>query len=143
MDTSSQRLSSEQPGKELDSTEGTSVPEEVPEPPGAMRPQAVAVLEEQPTIQAGTVGVSPRLVGRQPFNATAEQWDDWRWQLAQAAMAVATTGGKIPWMLIKDADAEMLQDLILSGVNQALDDSRKMAEAKMAPLSGGLSGLGF
>ena len=45
--------------------------------------------------------------------------------------------------LLKDADAEMLQDLILSGVNQALDDSRKMAEAKMAPLSGGLSGLGF
>jgi DNA-binding YbaB/EbfC family protein len=45
--------------------------------------------------------------------------------------------------LLKDADAEMLQDLILSGVNQALDDSRKMAEEKMAPLSGGLSGLGF
>ena len=45
--------------------------------------------------------------------------------------------------LLKDADAEMLQDLILSGVNQALDDSRKMAEAKMGPLSGGLSGLGF
>jgi nucleoid-associated protein EbfC len=45
--------------------------------------------------------------------------------------------------MIKDADAEMLQDLILSGVNQALDDSRKMAEDKMAPLTGGLSGLGF
>lgn len=45
--------------------------------------------------------------------------------------------------LLKDADAEMLQDLILSGVNQALDDSRKLAESKMAPLSGGLSGLGF
>jgi DNA-binding YbaB/EbfC family protein len=45
--------------------------------------------------------------------------------------------------LLKDADAEMLQDLILSGINQALDDSRKMAEDKMAPLSGGLSGLGF
>jgi nucleoid-associated protein EbfC len=45
--------------------------------------------------------------------------------------------------LLKDADAEMLQDLILSGVNQALDDSRKLAEDKMAPLSGGLSGLGF
>jgi len=27
--------------------------------------------------------------------------------------------------------------LILSGVNQALDDSRKLAEDKMAPLSGG------
>jgi len=45
--------------------------------------------------------------------------------------------------LIKDADAEMLQDLILSAVNLALDDSRKMAEDKMAPLTGGLSGLGF
>lgn len=45
--------------------------------------------------------------------------------------------------LLKDADAEMLQDLILSGVNQALDDSRKMAEDKMGPLSGGLAGLGF
>jgi DNA-binding protein YbaB len=45
--------------------------------------------------------------------------------------------------LLKDADAEMLQDLILSGVNQALDDSRKLAEDKMAPLSGGLAGLGF
>ena len=45
--------------------------------------------------------------------------------------------------LLKDADADMLQDLILSGVNQALDDSRKMAEDKMAPLTGGLGGLGF
>jgi len=45
--------------------------------------------------------------------------------------------------LIKDADAEMLQDLILSGVNLALDQSRKMAEERMGPLAGGLSGMGF
>lgn len=45
--------------------------------------------------------------------------------------------------MLKDADAEMLQDLILSGINQALDDSRKMAEDKMAPLTGGLSGMGL
>jgi DNA-binding YbaB/EbfC family protein len=45
--------------------------------------------------------------------------------------------------LLKAVDAEMLQDLILSGVNQALDDSRKMAEEKMGPLTGGLPGLGF
>lgn len=45
--------------------------------------------------------------------------------------------------LLKDADAEMLQDLILSAVNLALDDSRKLAEEKMGPLTGGLSGLGF
>lgn len=45
--------------------------------------------------------------------------------------------------LIKDADAEMLQDLVLSAVNLALDDSRKMAEEKLGPLAGGLPGMGF
>ena len=45
--------------------------------------------------------------------------------------------------LLKDADAEMLQDLVLSAVNLALDDSRKMAEKKMGPLAGGIPGLGF
>ena len=45
--------------------------------------------------------------------------------------------------LLKDADAEMLQDLILSAVNMALDQSRKLQEERMGPLAGGLSGLGF
>ncbi len=45
--------------------------------------------------------------------------------------------------LLKDADADMLQDLILSGVNLALDQSRKMAEEKLGPLAGGMPGLGF
>jgi DNA-binding YbaB/EbfC family protein len=45
--------------------------------------------------------------------------------------------------LIKDADAEMLQDLVLSAVNLALDDSRKLAEEKLGPLSGGIPGMGF
>lgn len=45
--------------------------------------------------------------------------------------------------LLKDADAEMLQDLILSGVNLALEQSRKLAEERMGPLTGGLSGMGF
>lgn len=45
--------------------------------------------------------------------------------------------------MLKDADAEMLQDLILSGVNAALDQSRELAAQKMGPLTGGLSGLGF
>ena len=45
--------------------------------------------------------------------------------------------------LLKDADAEMLQDLILSAVNLALDDSRKLQGDRMGPLAGGLSGLGF
>ena len=45
--------------------------------------------------------------------------------------------------LLKDADAEMLQDLFLSAVNMALDQSRKLQEERMGPLAGGLSGLGF
>lgn len=45
--------------------------------------------------------------------------------------------------LIKDADAEMLQDLVLSAVNLALDDSRKLASEKMGPLAGGIPGMGF
>ena len=40
--------------------------------------------------------------------------------------------------LLKDADAEMLQDLVLSAVNLALDQSRELASQKMGPLAGGL-----
>jgi len=45
--------------------------------------------------------------------------------------------------VLKDADVEMLQDLILSAVNQALELSEKLKEEKMAPFLGGLSGMGF
>jgi nucleoid-associated protein EbfC len=40
--------------------------------------------------------------------------------------------------LLKDLDAEMLQDLVLSAVNMALDQSRELAAQKMGPLAGGL-----
>jgi DNA-binding YbaB/EbfC family protein len=43
---------------------------------------------------------------------------------------------------LKDADAEMLQDMLLTAVNQALDASRKLQEETMGPLAGGLGGLG-
>lgn len=45
--------------------------------------------------------------------------------------------------LLKDADAEMLQDLLLSAVNMALDQSRKLQSDRMGPLAGGLGGMGF
>ncbi len=45
--------------------------------------------------------------------------------------------------VLKDADPEMLQDLVLSAINTALDQSREMASEKMGPLAGGLSGLGI
>jgi hypothetical protein len=41
--------------------------------------------------------------------------------------------------LLEDADVEMLQDLILTAVNTALDQSREMAAERLGPLAGGLS----
>jgi DNA-binding YbaB/EbfC family protein len=52
-------------------------------------------------------------------------------------------GVEIDPELLKDADAEMLQDMLLSVVNMALDQSRQLQAERMGPLAGGLSGLGF
>jgi nucleoid-associated protein EbfC len=40
--------------------------------------------------------------------------------------------------LLKDADIEMLQDLVLAAVNGALDASRALASERLGPLTGGL-----
>ncbi|MCZ2128496.1 MAG: YbaB/EbfC family nucleoid-associated protein [Anaerolineales bacterium] len=39
---------------------------------------------------------------------------------------------------LADADADMLQDMILSAVNLALDESRELQQKLMGPLAGGL-----
>ena len=44
--------------------------------------------------------------------------------------------------IAQDADIEMLQDLVLTAVNNALDASRQLAADRMGPLTGGL-GLPF
>jgi DNA-binding YbaB/EbfC family protein len=44
--------------------------------------------------------------------------------------------------ILHDADVEMLQDLVLTAVNNALDASRQLAADRMGPLTGGL-GLPF
>jgi len=44
---------------------------------------------------------------------------------------------------LKDADAEMLQDMILTAFNQAIDNSKALASDRLGPLAGGLSGLGL
>ena len=44
---------------------------------------------------------------------------------------------------LKDADAEMLQDMILLAFNQALENSKKLENERMGPLAGGIPGLGF
>jgi DNA-binding YbaB/EbfC family protein len=40
--------------------------------------------------------------------------------------------------LLKEADAEMLQDLVLSAVNMALEQSRELQQKLIGPLAGGL-----
>jgi nucleoid-associated protein EbfC len=40
--------------------------------------------------------------------------------------------------LLKDADVEMLQDLILTAFNNALDKSRDLAADRLGPLASGL-----
>lgn len=45
--------------------------------------------------------------------------------------------------LLEDADVEMLQDLLTSGINAALDQSRELASEKMAPFTSMLGGLGL
>jgi DNA-binding YbaB/EbfC family protein len=48
------------------------------------------------------------------------------------------TGVEIDPELLKDADVDMLQDLILTAVNAALDKSRDLAAERLGPLAGGL-----
>jgi DNA-binding YbaB/EbfC family protein len=40
--------------------------------------------------------------------------------------------------LLQDGDVEMLQDLILTAFNAALDQSRNLAAERLGPLAGGL-----
>ena len=45
--------------------------------------------------------------------------------------------------ILEDADLEMLQDLITTGINAALDKSRELASEKMSPFTNMLGGLGL
>jgi len=45
--------------------------------------------------------------------------------------------------LLEDPDVEMLQDLINSGINAALEKSRELAANKMEPFTDMLGGLGL
>jgi len=40
--------------------------------------------------------------------------------------------------LLKDADVDMLQDMLLTAINSALDKSRELASQRLGPLAGGL-----
>lgn len=94
----------------------------------------------------------------QQLKAMQEQMEIAQSQLAEETVTASVGGGavqitmtgdqqcrlvKIDPELIKDADVEMLQDLMLSAINTALEQSRKMAADRLGPLTGGLSGFGF
>ncbi|HHY88354.1 MAG TPA: YbaB/EbfC family nucleoid-associated protein [Chloroflexi bacterium] len=87
-----------------------------------------------------------------------EQMEQIQAQLAEETVTATSGGGAVKVTMtgaqvcrqveidpdfLEDADAEMLQDMILTAVNMALEKSRELASERMGPLAGGLSGLGF
>jgi DNA-binding YbaB/EbfC family protein len=84
-----------------------------------------------------------------------QQLADAKRQLAEETVTATVGGGavkvtmtgdqkcrsvEIAGELVKDADPEMLQDLVLSAVNLALDRSRSLASEMLGPLAGGFPG---
>jgi DNA-binding YbaB/EbfC family protein len=74
-------------------------------------------------------------------------------QLAQDTVSATTGGGAVTVVMtgdqrcqsitvdpavLEDKDVEMLQDLLLTAVNSALDKSRDLASERLGPLAGGL-----
>ncbi len=51
-------------------------------------------------------------------------------------------GVKISPDLLREADVEMVQDLVLVAINQALRDSRMLAAQRLGPMAGGALGVG-
>ena len=82
-----------------------------------------------------------------------EQIQETQAQLANETVTAAAGGGvvkitvtgdqrchsvEIDPQVLQDADVEMLQDLILTAFNAALDKSREVAAERLGPLAGGL-----
>ena len=89
----------------------------------------------------------------QQIQKLQKQMEEAQAKLAEETVTVTTGGGAIKVVMtgdqkcksveispefLTDADAEMLQDMILSAVNMALDESRALQEKLMGPLAGGM-----
>jgi len=100
----------------------------------------------RPAGGGGQAGMMQQLQRLQQQMAEAQE------QLALEAVSATAGGGavkvtmsgdqkcqsvEIAPELLKDADAEMLQDLVLTAVNLALDKSRELQEQTMGPLTSG------
>ncbi len=97
--------------------------------------------------KGGQMGMMQQIQKLQEQLAQAQE------QLAQETVDYSAGGGAIKVVmtgdqhcksvvidpeLLKDADVEMLQDLVLTAINGALDASRAMAQERLGPLAGGL-----
>jgi len=97
--------------------------------------------------KGGQMGMMQQLQKLQEQLAQAQE------QLAEETVTYTAGGGAIKVVmtgdqkcrsvdidpeLLKDADVEMLQDLVLAAVNGALDASRTLASERLGPLAGGL-----
>ncbi|GAB4548808.1 MAG: YbaB/EbfC family nucleoid-associated protein [Anaerolineales bacterium] len=82
-----------------------------------------------------------------------KQMEEAQAKLAEEVVTVTAGGGAIKIVMtgdqkcksveispefLKDADVEMLQDMVLSAVNMSLDQSRELQQKMMGPLAGGL-----
>ena len=89
----------------------------------------------------------------QQIQRMQKQMEEAQAKLAEATVSATAGGGAIKVTMtgdqkcksveispefLKDADAELLQDMVLSAVNMALDESRALQEKMMGPISGGL-----
>jgi hypothetical protein len=98
--------------------------------------------------KGGQVGMMQQLQKLQEQLQMAQE------QLAEEIVAGSAGGGVVKVMitgdqhctaveidpeLVKDGDVEMLQDLILTAMNNALDETRRKAAERLGPLTGGLS----
>jgi nucleoid-associated protein EbfC len=94
----------------------------------------------------------------QQLKMMQEQMEAVQAQLAEETVTATVGGGAVKVVmtgdqkcrevvidpeLLTDGDADMLQDMLLSAINMALDKSRELQSERMGPLAGGLSGLGF
>ncbi|MGI6250034.1 MAG: YbaB/EbfC family nucleoid-associated protein [Anaerolineaceae bacterium] len=52
-------------------------------------------------------------------------------------------GIKVAPDLLQDGDTEMLEDMLLTAMNKALESTKKLSEEKMAPFTNMLSGFGM
>jgi len=89
----------------------------------------------------------------QQLQRLQQQMEEAQAKLAEETVTATAGGGAIKVVMtgdqkcksvevdpefLKDMDAEMLQDMVLSAVNMALDQSRELQQKLMGPLAGGL-----